>query len=226
MEVAPIHDTRAGRNRVNLRAVIFDYGMVLSGPPNPHLQADLIQQTGIPEPQAMELYWKYRLDYDRGALTGLAYWRRILEDAGQTATAERLQQLADLDARMWTGTNLPLVRWQAELKQAGIRTALLSNLGDEVEKVVTRELSWMANFEVRVFSHQLRIIKPDAAIYLETLKQLGTKAEETLFLDDSAANVEGARALGIHAVQYTDMEALRSALATLELPPGTPLPIH
>lgn len=205
-------------------AVIFDYGMVLSGPPHPDIKTELIRRTGM-EPACLEdLYWKHRLDYDRGDLNGLTYWQLVLDQGGVASTPELVHELAELDARMWTGSNPPLVAWHAQLRAAGLKTALLSNLGDVVTASVLQNLPWMQNFDVQVFSHQLHIVKPDPAIYRHTLEALGSEAQETIFVDDVTSNVEAARAVGLIGIQYTNVQQLNLALSSLELGSALPLP--
>jgi putative hydrolase of the HAD superfamily len=209
---------------LKLRAVIFDYGMVLSGPPDASIQAEMLHRSGIPAAQAEALYWKHRHDYDRGDLNGLSYWQTILDEGGVAYPPELIAELAQLDARMWTSSNQPLVDWQAKLRAAGLKTAILSNLGDVVKESVVRNLPWVRNFDVQVFSYLLRVIKPAPAIYLHTLAALGTAPEETLFLDDLPANVEAARALGIIGIPYTGVADLKQAIRSLEIENSIPLP--
>jgi putative hydrolase of the HAD superfamily len=209
---------------VKLDAVIFDYGMVLSGPPNPELREELVRRSGMPQAQAETLYWKYRHAYDRGDLDGLTYWQTILEEGGVPSSPALIRELAELDARMWTGSNDPLVAWQASLRAAGIKTAILSNLGDIVQQSVSRNLPWTQNFDAHIFSYQLRIAKPDPAIYRHALQLLNSKAEETIFLDDITANVEAAQALGMTGILYTGIPALRHSLQSLSLDVFVPLP--
>lgn len=209
---------------MKLSAVIFDYGMVLSGPPNLDVRAEMVRRSGLPAAQADALYWKYRYAYDRGDIGGFAYWETILEEGGVQPTPTLVRELAELDARMWTGTNQPLVDWQARLRAAGVRTAVLSNLGDVVKECVVRDLPWFGNFDVLVFSYEQRLIKPDPAIYQAVLARLGTAPEETLFIDDLLSNVEAAQALGIHGLQYTGVAELAAALRQLPLEDPIPLP--
>lgn len=54
--------------------------------------------------------------------------------------------------------------------------------------------------------------KPDPAVYRAALARLGWKAEETLFIDDVAANVEGAVQAGLVGHLYRDREAMQEAL--------------
>ncbi len=57
-------------------------------------------------------------------------------------------------------------------------------------------------FKGIVVSADLHIIKPDARIYQYLLDTYHLKAGECLFLDDVAANVEGAKAVGMQSLQF------------------------
>lgn len=61
-------------------------------------------------------------------------------------------------------------------------------------------------FEKMFLSYEMHLVKPDAEIFREVLRQTGIRAEETLFIDDSANNCAGAAALGIrtHHVKVSD----------------------
>ena len=65
-----------------LRAVIFDYGMVLTGPPDPAAHAAARASPGFPRPRLDTFYWADRHAYDEGKLTGLDFWQKIARDAG------------------------------------------------------------------------------------------------------------------------------------------------
>ena len=52
-------------------------------------------------------------------------------------------------------------------------------------------------FSFRTFSCNLGVFKPDSRMYTDALAQSGVSAEETVFIDDSVHNLEGAAALGI-----------------------------
>ena len=61
-------------------------------------------------------------------------------------------------------------------------------------------------------SGEIGIIKPDVAIYEKHARDFGLVPEATIFIDDSLANVEGARAAGWQAVQFLDADKLRKDL--------------
>jgi 2-haloacid dehalogenase len=64
-------------------------------------------------------------------------------------------------------------------------------------------------------SGDIKLIKPDVAIYEKHARDFGLKPEATLFIDDSYPNVEGARAAGWQAVHFVDAETLRKDLEAL-----------
>jgi putative hydrolase of the HAD superfamily len=198
--------------------------MVLTGPQDPEAHAALLRITGLPMDRFELLYWADRHAYDEGKLTGVAFWQKFLREGGLELDAGAVEELNQLDARMWTTQNPAMLAWQLKLKQRGVRTAILSNMGDNVHENMQREFDWLPRFDVLVWSYQLRIAKPDPAIYLHVLKELGTRAEETLFLDDKLVNVEAARALGIQAIQFSSVEKLREDLIAAGLDGELPLP--
>ena len=125
---------------------------------------------------------------------------------------------------MWTTQNPAMLAWQQQLKQHGLLTAILSNMGDNVLASVEREFDWIHRFDVLVWSYQVRMAKPDPAIYRYTLTKLGAQPEETLFLDDKPVNVEAARALGMIAIEFSTVERLREELIAARLDDILPLP--
>ena len=70
-------------------------------------------------------------------------------------------------------------------------------------------------FKVSLSSCYLGLRKPDAAIYRRALDILGGPAERILFIDDREANVAGAEAVGIKAIQFEGAAALRRKLEDL-----------
>jgi putative hydrolase of the HAD superfamily len=205
-----------------LRAVVFDYGIVLTGPPDVEAWANLLRITGLPQERFEPLYWANRPALDEGKLTGIGYWQKFLREAG--LPPNHAGELNRWDARLWTVENPVMVAWQRKLKQRGLLTAILSNISDNVLESVEREFDWIHRFDVLVWSYQLGIIKPNPAIYRYTLGKLGTQPEETLFIDDKRPNVEAARALGIQAIEYSSVEQLREELIAKGLDGVLPLP--
>ncbi len=218
-----VHIEGAG-GRLGLRAVIFDYGMVLTGQPNAEAHDAMVRITGLNAERFETLYWADRHAYDEGRLSGVTFWEKFARESGLALTAGDLAELNRLDARMWTTENPAMVKWQQQLKARGLRTAILSNMGDSVLESVLGAFAWIGDFDVLVWSFQLGMAKPDPAIYLYTLERLGALPEETLFVDDRRVNVETGRGLGLKAIEFTTVEHLRQELVAMELDGELPLP--
>jgi putative hydrolase of the HAD superfamily len=209
---------------VGLQAVVFDYGMVLTGQPCSEAHDAMLRITGLPLDKFEELYWADRHAYDEGKLTGMAFWQNVVRDAKLDLKPATIQELNDWDARMWTTQNPAMLAWQLHLKQHGLRTAILSNMGDSVLENMQREFDWLPRFDVLVWSYQHRMAKPDPAIYRLVLDKLGTEPRETLFLDDKDVNIEAARKIGFKAIQFSTVERLREDLIAEGLDRELPLP--
>lgn len=224
--IMALHSTYMGTTGGNLtlRAVVFDYGMVLTGHPDRESHAALLRITGLPHDRFEELYWADRHAYDEGKLSGVTFWQKFLLDAGLNLGPGAVNELNRWDARMWTTQNPVMLAWQQALKERGLRTAILSNMGDSVLANMQREFDWLDRFDVLVWSYQHGIAKPDPAIYRHTLGELGTQPQETLFIDDKPVNVEAARSLGMRGLVFSGVDQLRADLVTRGLDAELPLP--
>ena len=209
---------------MGLRAVVFDYGMVLTEEQDPAAYAALLRLTGLDRDRFEPLYWADRHAYDEGKLTGVAFWQKLVRDAEIGETTGLAEELNVWDARMWTTQHRAMLAWQLELKQHGIKTAILSNMGDNVLANIERTFDWLARFDVLVWSYQLGMAKPEPAIYQHTLRELGVEPGEALFIDDRLVNIEAARALGMRGILFSTVDTLRVDLIANGLDRELPLP--
>jgi putative hydrolase of the HAD superfamily len=184
-------------------AVLFDYGMVLSGPPDPVAWERMRSITGLDEDRLHAAYWTFRHDYDRGALTGPDYWRAVAAHAGIALDREQMPALLAADIDLWTTLNPPMVALAGRLQRAGVRTGILSNIGDCIAEGVVARLPWLAGFYCCIWSHALFTAKPEPAIYLKAAEALGSAPAHILFIDDREENVAAAVAVGMIAIRYT-----------------------
>jgi len=189
-------------NDLSVKAVLFDYGKVLSGPEKAESWDGMRDLLQLSEEKFRELYWTYRDDYDRGALSGTEYWRNIARDIAFPLRDNSLVDLKQLDVEMWTDLNTPMVEWAHRLKSAGIRTGILSNIGDAMEQGVRAKFPWVDGFTHATWSHRLKLRKPEPEIYAAAAMGLGVQPREVLFIDDREDNVAGADAVGMQGVVY------------------------
>ena len=200
-----------------IRAVVFDIGGVLEVNP----------RTGWAE------RWARRLGSEPGAFAARldAMWApgtigaaTIEEIEARTAEALDLDDaaLAELMDDAWSeyvGTlNEELARWFAGLRPR-YRTGILSNSFVGAREREQALYGFEEMCDVIVYSHEVGWMKPDARIYRAVCRQLGVVPEDAVLLDDVPENIEGARAVGMRAVTFTDTEqAIAELAAQLDLP--------
>jgi putative hydrolase of the HAD superfamily len=209
----------AGRgSQTTINAVILDYGEVLCHRPSRAEFHRLANAFGAESSSFPALWEKNRGAFDRGDMTAEAYWSALAEDARAPLSAEQLGEICKWDVEMWGNANAQMVAWLRELRRAGIKTALLSNIHPAMIAYLRENFDWLDLFDFKTFSAEVRLIKPEPAIYEHTLRGLAAAPHETLFVDDREVNVQAARDFGIHALRFRSVEELRQDLEAIGFP--------
>lgn len=98
------------------------------------------------------------------------------------------------------------------LKMAGYGVYGLTNWSAETFPMIRDTYPVFQEFDGIVVSGEEHLLKPDAAIYKCLLERYDLQAEESLFVDDNADNVVGARNVGMKAIQFTSAVELEREL--------------
>ena len=197
---------------ITIRAVIFDYGGVLVRT----------------EDDGLRRAWEQRLGLEAGELDRIVF-------ESETARLAAMGKLDEAEHWRWVAQRLGLSPQQAaaftfdffasdqadpELAELirslrpRYKTGLLSNCWPSLRSTLQhQQLDGL--FDALILSCEVGTAKPDPRIYQEALRQLGVAPHEAVFIDDFPANVEGARALGLHAIPFRDTPSLRRALKAL-----------
>lgn len=183
----------------NIRAILFDFGKVLSLPPNGDAWDRLHELTGLTGEALHDAYWAHRDAYDEGLLTGDKYWRGVVR---HPLSKDTLRALKETDVALWTDMNQPMLDWMHALHAAGFRTGILSNMPDAMAEGICERFAWLAKFDHLIWSHVLKLRKPQPAIYEAAIAGLGVPAETILFIDDKDENTRAAEAAGMQAIVY------------------------
>lgn len=88
----------------------------------------------------------------------------------------------------------------------------LTNWSAETIPIAMDRYDFFEELDGFVVSGEERLIKPDPALYQVLLDRYTLKPEESLFIDDNAANIETARQMGFHTMHYTGEEELEEWL--------------
>ena len=106
-----------------------------------------------------------------------------------------------------------------ELHQRGVPLWALTNWSSETFALVRHDpaYAFLDRFRHIFVSGELRLIKPDPAIYRHTVTRIGAPAASCLFIDDSSTNIAAAAAEGLQVHHFTAPERLRAELESLDL---------
>jgi len=203
-----------------IRAVVSDFGGVLTTPLMQgfvRIQAD----TGVPPAAFGAALARATATDGRNPLFELEVG--AITEAEFLATIEReLTRIVDGPVTLhgfgerYMGAldpNEALFAHYRTLHERGVRFAMLTNNVREWEPLWRTKLPVDDIFETVVDSGFVGLRKPDRAIYAIVLERLGLPAEECVFVDDVAVNVEAAQALGFAVVHFRDTE---QAIAELD----------
>lgn len=100
------------------------------------------------------------------------------------------------------------------LHARGYRCYLLSNFPDRFAEMPART-PVLSKLDGMVVSYQIHMLKPDPATFLKAAQILGIDPAETIFIDDSLPNVEGAKKAGMEAYHFTSPDDLTAYFRTL-----------
>jgi epoxide hydrolase-like predicted phosphatase len=215
-----------------IKAVVFDFGGVYTGSPftglhDWHVERGLDPLTGLrivfgPSDQDTDHPWH---QVERGELAIAAAAEQIKAMAAEEGLELDLFELFGAMGGAG-GARQDVVDLTLELRSEGYRTALITNNVAEFAEGWRKMIPVEDLFELVVDSSEVRMRKPDPAIFQLCLDQLGLGPEEAVFLDDARGNIAAAEALGMHAILVEDdhapaFEALRRLLAERGAPSPT-----
>jgi 2-haloacid dehalogenase len=192
-------------------AVVFDLGGVLLDW-NPRY---LYRQLFPDDETAMERFladvcsaeWNARLD-------GGEPWAVAIADLvdRHPEHADLIRAYRERFSEMLQGpfpANLELVE---ALRQRGTPLYALTNWSEETFEKTRPDYSFLDWFEDIIVSGREGVAKPDERIFRIMLERFGLEPAQTVFVDDSKANVEAAQRVGIDAIHYHTSAGLRADL--------------
>lgn len=192
-----------------IRNIVFDMGGVMReySPPK------MLRQMGVPEEDLPIL---------EQLVFGGPEW--IALDRGAVSLEEAVSQMCvHLPKRLWSWAGIVASDWwkypfegmpgmaelAGELKGLGYGIYMLSNAAKSLHRYFHR-IPGSEHFDGLFVSSDWGLLKPEPAIYAQFLGNFGLEAEECFMVDDSPANVDGARRVGMSAAQYCgDIDRLR-----------------
>jgi len=189
------------------RALILDYGGVLSHPQPEEWFSSTAREMGVEEGALRRAYWQHRHAYDAG-LPAEEYWQRVEDTLGLPSRPHLIPRLIQSDVESWTSYREEVWAVARSFRARGGRTAFLSNGVPEAMARIRAERPLERWFDVVVVSFEVGVAKPDPDIYRICLSRLGVLPEQALFVDDRVDNIEAAARLGIETLHFEGDQAL------------------
>ena len=194
--------------------IIFDLGNVLlSFNPMEYLRSKISEEK-IGEVFKAIFQSEEWIMLDRGTITEKEAINNIIERNSM------YRDDINLAFKDWYGILKPIedtIKVLEDLKDKGYNVYYLSNFHELAFKEVSTKNSFFGLFDGGVVSYEEKIIKPEEEIYRLILKRYNLEPSETIFIDDTKANVEGANKLGITTVFLEKPNTLREELRKLNL---------
>ena len=164
------------------------YGRLFLGRQSDYFQ---VSQKGI---EAYDLWWRQlTVDWLQAIGVDLMYTEGVIHHANRIIYEQREDGQTSV-FKACSGAEKIL----GELKSMGLKLAVISNWDISLHRVVEL-FGWTDAFELVVASHEFGVEKPEPAIFNHALKSLNVEPGEALHVgDDPIADVQGARAVGMH----------------------------
>jgi putative hydrolase of the HAD superfamily len=204
-----------GGIKLSVKAIVFDYGQVISLPQDPAVPGELARMAGVEREKFEPLLWSLRGEYDRGVITVREYYRNIFARLDISKNDNEIDEMIKIDLTSWQNINAETVALMEDVKKAGYTLGILSNMPHDFLAWARKNVPAFSLPHISLFSCELNLIKPEAAIFRETISRFGVKSGELVFFDDNTDNVKSACALGIEAFLWKGSENARRELASL-----------
>lgn len=200
-----------------IRGIVFDFGGVISAPELPAFYKQVESLVGWSQQQLLDGWARHRAGLDTDRISVIELYRLIAADLQTPLPEDICRELGRLDYEAWSPPNPGTFLWAQELKAAGYRIGILTNMPTEFIPWFDRcAAPFRALADAEVISGAEGIAKPDPAIYALMAERMGLTPAELFFLDDSEQNIAAAVACGWRAHRFTTVDAARSALETAE----------
>ena len=184
----------------SIKAVIWDMGGVLLQEHDPRPRAKLAETYGLELRQLYEMV--FRSDSANLASQGVIAEEEHWEWVRQTAHVPA-EEMNNFQVQFWSGDGVDpsIISFIKELK-GSYKTALLSNAWSLTRMYLKEYYNVLDLFDEVIISSEVKLAKPDPAIYQKMLNLLHIQPEEAIFVDDMQVNVDAANALGIRGVHF------------------------
>lgn len=182
-----------------IKGLLFDWAGVFCRPGEPFANKNLQKKLGLKPAQIEKPVKDIQNKYYRGEISAKVFWSQVLDHFELKAPSFEELNTSYLQSYKIYPSMFTLVK---KLKEK-YRIGLVSNLTHEMLQEIDKKNNLKNYFLSQTFSNKTGFLKPEREIFDLALKKLGTKAEETVFIDDSQENIAGAKKIGFQTILAT-----------------------
>lgn len=183
-----------------IKGIFFDFDGVitLEKQGTPPIISYIAKETGLP-PQSVEVAYR---KYNRALLCG-----KIIHKDMWQGFCEELQ--SDIDYDILTGAFLNItpdqtvITYIKELKEKYIIGLITDNKVDRIETIL-KTFNLKDLFDVVVISAEVHAGKTEEAIFKVALNRSGLEPQESVFIDNTARNLEVPARMGFRTIYFDD----------------------
>jgi 2-haloacid dehalogenase len=197
------------------KTIIFDFGGVLIDWNPRHLYRKMFDNDAEMEwflENICNNAWNLKQDAGRPFAEAVA----ILQQQNPLS-ANKIKAYHTRWPEMLNGEIAGTVRILEELLENDYTVYGLTNWSAETFPIALELFGFLHKLHGIVVSGDEKLVKPNPEIFKLLLSRYNLQAQDCVFIDDNAHNVESARQLGIYAIHFTTPEDLRIQLQALDI---------
>jgi len=200
---------------LGIKAVVFDYGNVISLHQDPKVMDELAGRVGVEREKFVSTLWSLRSEYDRGTISAKEYFNIVLSALKVSMDEKSIEELIEIDTNSWKNVNSETEALMKEIKAAGYLVGILSNMPSDFLAWARKNLPVFSLPHIGLYSCDVNLVKPEEAIYRKLLSMFSVEADELVFFDDKVENIKGAEITGIKALLWENSKEARRKLISL-----------
>ena len=189
---------------MSIRAVFFDLGGVILRTEYQAPRQHLAEKLGMEYDDLVKVVFDSESGYKAsiGAITPDEHWASVIKRLKRPAS-----EMEAIRHEFFAGDIIDrtLLEFLRSLRGT-YKTGLISNAWGDLRDYIVRE-KFDDAFDHMIISAEVGAVKPEAKIYKIALEQAGVQANEAVFVDDFAVNIEGCEKIGMQGIYFEDAES-------------------
>ena len=189
---------------MSIRAVFFDLGGVILRTEYQAPRQHLAEKLGMEYDDLVKVVFDSESGYKAsiGAITPDEHWAAVVKRLKRPAS-----EMEAIRHEFFAGDIIDrtLLEFLRSLR-GSYKTGLISNAWGDLRDYIVRE-KFDDAFDHIIISAEVGAVKPEARIFKIALEQAGVRADEAVFVDDFAVNIEGCEKVGMQGIYFEDAES-------------------